>query len=314
MRGIRMPRVSPVVGLGMAVVLASIGACQSSASSQPTPSPTPAAVGLITFTVEDDPNGSASDIWVLGSDGSNPHALTPRTPGTRYEYPSWTPHGDRILYDVEDTDGSTIWSMKPDGSDVRRIGPATFGGKRPVMSSDGTRIAFDTEAGIGIAQADGSGAVAITSRATDDDDFGPAFSPDGHSIAFSRKDAIWVVGTDGTGIRSLTDPALEAVTPRWSPAGLRILWNNPGGDSTVGRNVHVINADGTNHVNLTPRPELSDDPDWSPNGSRIVFVWFKPGNAWALAIMTAEGINPTSIWQIPAEPMFPIAPRWQPAG
>lgn len=66
-------------------------------------------------------NGEVPQIWVMSSDGSNPHQLT----SYGGEYPSWTPEG-RIVYvhynyRTYNKSNGTLWIMNADGSQKQQL-------------------------------------------------------------------------------------------------------------------------------------------------------------------------------------------------
>ncbi|RPJ28490.1 MAG: hypothetical protein EHM33_04255 [Chloroflexi bacterium] len=199
-----------------------------------------------------------------------------------------------------------IYSMNPDGSEVRRLTynaavdystltsleihelsytDQDFDG---CISPDGQKIAFtshrDGDYEIYIMNFDGSDQVRVTNSAGNDGS--PAWSPDGTRIAFTsgRDDGfseIYVMNADGTDQTNLTNsPGYYDDSPAWSPDGSQIAFVSSRDDTTapnpfdqVGR-VYLMNADGTN-----PRPLIDADsrwPSWSPDGTKIAFVFY-PG-------------------------------------
>src|SRR5204862_6271671 len=105
-----------------------------------------------------------------------------------------------------------IYSMKPDGSDVRLVVPNGLG---PSWSPDGSKLAYTIrDQGVFVAVADGT----ASTRLTDGPDWNPAWSPDGVHLAFTRCPvtaacSIDTVNADGTGLRQLT-PASAPVPCR----------------------------------------------------------------------------------------------------
>jgi len=86
-------------------------------------------------------NGDRHDqVWVMNADGSQPQRLTG---GTGHNlFPAWIPDGRRIIFTAMRGDDTRthIYTMKPDGSDLRRLSDqeAFFASSSP----DGARVAF----------------------------------------------------------------------------------------------------------------------------------------------------------------------------
>lgn len=109
--------------------------------------------------------GGLYQVWVMGSDGSDQRPLT--SVGQNFA-PDWSPDGSRIVFhsDRDYLDGSqgTIYVMRADGSDQRRLGVGT--GVRASWSRDGRWIAFesgmDGPSEIYAMRPDGSGLTRVT--------------------------------------------------------------------------------------------------------------------------------------------------------
>ncbi len=104
------------------------------------------------------------DIWVMGSDGSNPVNLT-NHPGDD-KFPAWSPDGSKIAF-ASDRDGSyDIWTTNPDGSSLARLTDSPARDRYPIWSPDGARLTFNTDRDgnqeIYIMSADGSNPVNVT--------------------------------------------------------------------------------------------------------------------------------------------------------
>jgi hypothetical protein len=88
------------------------------------------------------------DIWTMNADGSDPHRLTDARgavplPGSGFGagMPAWSPDGTTIVYVVTSTDGSKLWTMRPDGSGKRPLGtPAIANDLLPDWSPDGALL------------------------------------------------------------------------------------------------------------------------------------------------------------------------------
>jgi TolB protein len=186
----------------------------------------------------------------------------------------------RIVFSDDTND---IWSMRADGSHVRRLTNAPAMEFDPTWSPDGKRIAYRHQVGddatteIFVMDADGSQQTNLTRNEVAD--WGPDWSPDGDAIAFNSAMKTggvglygYIVAPDGSGLRLISHHYVEY--PAWSPDGSRIAFmaQEPGASgSNPDYNIFVMNADGTDITRLTDAPGEDGWPAWSPDGSQVVF-------------------------------------------
>jgi dipeptidyl aminopeptidase/acylaminoacyl peptidase len=125
---------------------------------------------------------------------------------------SWSPRGDRIVYDLIGHGTSDLWMQTiPDGQPVRLTATPSIAELNPSWSPKGDEIAFD-------AWANGRYDLFVVSistrkvrRVTNDvaDDSDPAWSPAGTQLVFTREVGgdfeIYAVGATGKGLRNLTN-------------------------------------------------------------------------------------------------------------
>ncbi len=141
--------------------------------------------------------------------------------------PTWAPNGERIAFVAYKHNNQHspryIWTMAPDGSDMRELVVHESRNTGPSYSPNGKRIVF-------VSDRDGASEV-------------------------------YTVGSDGAGLRRVTGLG-RARRPRWSPDGKRIVFfTNP--EVWPGANdIHVIDATGRNHKQLTDFGARSTYPDW----------------------------------------------------
>jgi TolB protein len=182
--------------------------------------------------------------------------------------------------------GPDIFSMKPDGSDVRQL--TDLGTNASAFwenwSPDGRQLVF-TEYPNGLAvqlwlmNADGSDQHVLLSEA-DFNELAPSFSPDGRWVVFTRCQvhsngngcAIYRVQTDGSALTPITDFQGEVSDwePVYSPNGLTIAFESFSREGLIAA-LWLMNSDGSDLRRLTP-PELGAiNLNWSPNGETIAF-------------------------------------------
>jgi Tol biopolymer transport system component len=162
-----------------------------------------------------------TDIFVMDADGSSVVRLTDDPAGEFM--PTWSPDGSRIAFAREgDWAAGTyeaIYTMSPDGSDVRQVSSADRGSDVwPSWSPDGSQIAFAAiraeDWGIWVVEADGSDEHLILGGTGAGYVDNPVWSPDGNLIAFvgnltvddySPEDALYVMRPDGTSVTPIAD-------------------------------------------------------------------------------------------------------------
>jgi Tol biopolymer transport system component len=136
---------------------------------------------------------AASAFVILAACTGAEPSVSPSASGPRIDIRSLE---GRIAVSDETND---IWSMRADGTHVRRLTSAPAMEFDPTWSPDGSRIAYrhqtddDETTEIFVMDADGSDRRNLTSN--DVADWGPAWSPDGSSIAFNS-----AMGTAGLGL------------------------------------------------------------------------------------------------------------------
>ena len=162
-----------------------------------------------------------TDIYVMDADGSNVVRVT-SDPADEF-MPVWSPDGSTIAF-VRNTEKASvsrpaIFTMRPDGSDVRQVSSGSGGSDWwPSWSPDGSRLAFaairNEDWGIWTVNADGSDEHMILGGMGAGYVDNPVWSPDGSLIAFvgnlevddySPQDALYVMNADATGLTPIAD-------------------------------------------------------------------------------------------------------------
>jgi Tol biopolymer transport system component len=229
------------------------------------------------------------------------------------KYPQWSSNGEMIVFE-SNREGNTsqIYSMKSDGTDIKRLTKNHLINETPVWSPNGKLIMYSSyqEEGnsdnneIFIMNSDGTGIRQLTNHSLRD---GHAkFSNDGKKIIFnSQRDTnenngsaleinyeIYEMNLDGSGVKRLTNYEGWDTFPSYSPNGEKILWRRVITDSTsnIGNNseIFLMNSDGTNIINLSNHKSFDGYPDWSPDGKQIVFTSNRHGSL-QLFVMQSDG-------------------------
>jgi len=198
--------------------------------------------------------GGHSEIFVMDADGSHIVQLTHS--GADDSHPHWSVDGSRIMFNSSRTmpspgtdpskEEDELFSMKPDGSDVRQHThfrtTCTFGSFSPDMK----KIAYRK----------------VTQTPGMQWDLSPA----------RRNSEVFVADADGTNDVNISKhPAFDG-WPMWSPDGRTIAFaSNRAGPANVGQ-VFFVNPDGSNLRPITNWPSSFVQPSWSPDG-RLLFVY-----------------------------------------
>ncbi|MHB8377829.1 MAG: TolB family protein [Dehalococcoidia bacterium] len=155
-----------------------------------------------------------------------------------------------------------LYTMRPDGSDVRRIYTGDQERNHAHVSPDGTRIVFS--------------------------EFNQDLNGDGvKNEADLAASDISIVNIDGSGYQPIAHRYGYDLTPVWSPDGRSILYSSDRDNATGVLDLFVYDL-GTGRVrNLTKTPtQLEGDPDWV--GNKIVFNRLIDG-VMTLWIMDEDG-------------------------
>ena len=187
-----------------------------------------------------------AEIFIVGADGRGRRRLTAIRADD--SHPAWSADGSRIFFssnrhtpDMSLPFGQQwhdTFSMRPDGSDVRRHTDCKAVCTYPAPSPDGRQIAYrkvvrspglrwdlsvmPANSEVFVSNADGSGERNLSDHPSYDG--WPAWSPDGRFIAFSSNRAgpantgqVWLVPPEGGPARQVTTGEWSNTTPRWAP-------------------------------------------------------------------------------------------------
>ncbi len=158
------------------------------------------------------------EIYLINPNGTGLVNLTANK-GISDTDPSWSPDGSRIAFASDRHDpgqNAEIYTMKADGTDVRRLTNNIYSDGDPSWSWEGTRIAFecyrDHNFEICVMNANGTGQHRITLNDVTDSD--PSWQRAGDQIVFGSYRTghgdVYVMNSDGSGVIRLTSrPDIE---------------------------------------------------------------------------------------------------------
>jgi|SRR5579859_4637432 len=260
---------------------------------------------------------TATAIWEMRADGSNPHPVFPGWHNPPSECcGEWTPDGRYYLFVNQSPAGGNIWAAKEPGLFGRpsapmqlTTGPTSFNALAP--STDDKKIFVDASQGRG----------ELVRYYPKSSQFLPYlsgisageldFSRDGKWITYASypDGAIWRSRVDGTDRLQLTYPNGIDGLPRWSPDGTRIAYVSilPGRPWKI----FLVSAQGGAPEELLPSDEGGADPSWSPDGKKLAFGRHVTGTSGAGIYI--EDLSTRQFSPLPGSDNF-FSPRWSPDG
>lgn len=227
----------------------------------------------------------------------------------------------RIVFSSVTSGNWELWSIKPDGSDIKQITNTLEDKHSPAVSPDGKEILYvDSKRKLSIMNPDGTGkrelplAEGIYAQ--------PTWAPDGKTIAFVRytvipSDAseIWVIkrneGGWGKPERMSLHPPMR-LYPSFSPDGSKLVYSQFQRDEALG----VVEELGILYINEMKFKQVTTDgannlePVWSPAGDYIAYTSNKSGNydIWLFSIKDNKHR------QLTVDPSYDGNPTWSPEG
>lgn len=273
----------------------------------------------IAFTSDRDGN---DNIFVISAEVFRPQKLL--ADDTRnLGFPSYSPDGKKIVYQVELEDKSgELRILDLESKQARVLVKTANVDIAPVFSPDGNSIAFQNRiegnTDIFLIKTDGSGLIDLTNNAARDTD--AAFSPDGTKIAFTSNRGgnygiydLYVMNADGGNQHQIySSKDGMSVSPKWSTDGREIVFANDREGGRIGNfEIYKIGFE-TNaaETRLTFRHRYDGQPSFSPDGRRIAFTSNSDGNS-EIYVMNSDGSGQLRITRNPAEDSHP---QWSPDG
>lgn len=191
-----------------------------------------------------------------------------------------------------------VCTIRPDGTDERRLTGSGATSFYPSISADGQQVYFSSRRTgnfeIYVMSFDGSDERALTAG-----DLGslyaPDDSPDGSTLVFTSytepdgklTQDIWLMDADGSNPRPLThEYNSESLDPVWSPDGIAIAFSS---NRNIGTDVYVMNADGSDARQITFGRHVGGRLSWSPDGRYLAYYAGPRGNKQVFIVEVASG-------------------------
>ena len=214
---------------------------------------------------------------------SSTPTVPPGTPAPTATMPTPTPApptAQRIAFTSERDDNQEIYTISPDGTDLRNVSQHAAQDGGASWSPTRDRIAFVSgrsgNSDIFVVNADGSGLVQLTSSSADE--VHPAWSPNGALIAYvSDEDGDWEIyamSANGTGATQLTHNDAWDSYPSWCWDSQRLAFTSRRDGNYE---LYVYDLATAAATRLTDNPASDAFPAWAPYSEEIAFTSARDG-------------------------------------
>jgi len=216
-----------------------------------------------------------SSLWLIDVDlagNATAPVQIPSVPGGDYD-PVWDPAGERIAFTSLRSGRPQIYTIRPDGSELRDLSDDFAYDRQPAWSPSGTQLLFTTSRG-GVTE-------------------------------------IWVMPDVGTGEQRFSrSGGAEDTNADWSSDGMIIFERNQGGFSRLylaSFEDRGVSADPICTTERSAQPMA--EPAWSPDGNWIAFEAWEDGSNHNIAIFTS---GCTNYAEITTDPAWDFDAAWRP--
>ena len=222
-------------------------------------------------------------------------------------------HNGLIAFQADTGSGSQIYTVRPNGHDLRQITQGPGEAVQPDWSPDGRKIVFEFDrpnpppfCSVEIMNADGSGITDLTGD-RNGCEAQPSFTPDGQRIVFERfdditfVDAIWSMDLTGGDRHQITTGVDNGVTdPNVPPDGNTLSFVaadnlfGPPPNFEPAQGLFSTDLNGNNLTQLLPFTlDLAIKHDWAPDGKHLLVGtnanFFDPTDSANIATIRPDG-------------------------
>ena len=208
--------------------------------------------------------------------------------------PAWSPDSEQLAYTAEVSGVRKVFRKNLGSGEERQVTTGANDDIQPSWSPDGKTLLFvrshqvtgKMEPGDVFGQYDGGDVWRLELGSGKENKLienavSPAYSPDGKRIAVDASWAgprrIWIVDGEGHNPQQVTTDASEAVahvSPRWSPDGTKIVFQNI---ERTKFDIRVVNLDNRRMEWVTNDLYQDVNPLWSASGRAIYFSSYRSG-------------------------------------
>jgi Tol biopolymer transport system component/DNA-binding winged helix-turn-helix (wHTH) protein len=228
---------------------------------------------------------------------------------------SWTPDG-RVVFPSYVSGNGEIWTVKPDGTDLKQLTTGAGAKRVPVVSPDGRYLVYASDATGALhlwRMKTGDGNVAPLTEGSGGENF-PAFSADGKWVVYTQVSdwTLWRVPIEGGSPIQLTTAYSKA--PTVSPDGRLIAYHFREKQQDLNWKIAVAPFEGGAPVKLfdVPRGDFQSwDIRWTRDGGALTYEATNDGvsNIWRQPL---AGGGPTQLTDFKSDRISYFA--WSPDG
>ncbi len=215
-----------------------------------------------------------------------------------------------------------LWSVKHDGTNMKRLTATSQDEHSPAVSPDGKEIVYvNQDRELWIMKIDGTGNAKIPMP--DGIYAQPAWLPNGQGIAFVKygviprdTSEIWIVQRGSSGEwqepeRISSYPPMR-LYPSFSPDGSKLAYSEFERDEyqNVIEEVGILDLSKGSFEKITSEGADSFEPAWSPTGQQIAYTSDRGGNYDIWVMSLTDGMHR----QLTTDPSFDGEPVWSPDG